>query len=82
MKIITVTEASQTLFRLLRELEKDGEGYVIMRRGRPVARLIPGKGDKMSDPQWRAAYERMMANLKKGAHLGGLRVDRDDLYDR
>lgn len=82
MKTITVTEANQAFSRLLREMEKDGEGYVIMRRGRPVARLIPDKGDKMSDPQWRAAYERMMANLKKGAHLGGLRVDRDDLYDR
>jgi prevent-host-death family protein len=82
MKTITVTEANQAFSRLLREMEKDGEGYVILRRGRPIARLLPERGDKMSDPEWRAAYERMMAHLRKGAHLVGLRVNRDDLYER
>jgi prevent-host-death family protein len=82
MKTITVTEANQAFSRLLREMEKDGEGYVILRRGRPIARLLPERGDKMRDPEWRAAYERMMVHLRKGAHLGGLRVNRDDLYER
>jgi prevent-host-death family protein len=82
MKTITATEANQAFSRLLREMEDDGEGYVILRRGRPIARLLPEKGDKMSDPEWRAAYERMMTRLQKGAHLGGLRVNRDELYER
>ena len=36
----------------------------------------------MKDPEWRAAYERMMLHMEKGANLGGLRVTRDELYDR
>ena len=82
MKTVSVTEANQQFSRLIREIERDGEGYLIQRRGRVVARLIPEAVDRMDDPAWRAAFERMMARLQEGSDLGGLRVDRDDLYDR
>jgi prevent-host-death family protein len=82
MKIITVTEANQSFSKLIRELEQDGEGYVILRRGRPVARLIPGKDEHLADPVWQGAYTRMMARLQEGASLGGLRINRDELHER
>lgn len=82
MKTVTATEVRQGLSRLLNEMERNGQGYLILRRGRPVARLLPAHRDKLNDPEWIAAYEHMMAHLKRGAHLGGLRVNRGDLYER
>ena len=38
--------------------------------------------DKTADPEWAAAYKRMMARLEEGASLGGLRVEREEFYDR
>ena len=38
--------------------------------------------NKMDDPEWAAAYRRMVARMKKGAHLGGLKINREELYDR
>lgn len=82
MRTVSLKEANQGFSKLIQELEESGESFVITRRGRPVARLVPHKANKMDDPEWRAAYERMMARLEEGMHLGGLRVNRDDLYDR
>lgn len=82
MKTVSMTEANQRFSRLIREMENSGEGYIIQRRGKVIARLIPASDDRMKDPEWRAAYERMMQHMEKGANLGGLRVTRDELYDR
>ena len=73
--------ANQEFSRLIREVEH-GEGVLITRRGRPIAKLVPHKADKTADPEWGAAYERMMAQLEEGASLGRLEVRRDELYDR
>ena len=81
MRTVSLMTANQQFSRLIREVE-GGEDIVITRRGRPVARLVPHREDKTADPEWAAAYERMMAHLKRGAPLGGLRVRRDELYDR
>ena len=61
MKTISVSEANQQFSRLVREMEVSGEGYIIQRRGKTIARLIPASDDKMKDPEWRAAYERLGA---------------------
>jgi hypothetical protein len=42
----------------------------------------PRTADKTTDPNWVAAYDRMMARLEEGASLGGLKVDREELYGR
>lgn len=81
MRMVSLMTANQQFSRLIREVES-GEDIVITRRGRPVARLVPHREDKTADPEWAAAYERMMARLEEGASLGGLRVRRDDIYDR
>lgn len=73
--------ANRKFSKLIKEVER-GESFVITRRGRPIARLVPHAADKMADPDWAAAHRRMMARLEEGASLGGLRVDRAALHDR
>ena len=73
--------ANQEFSRLIKEVEQ-GEGFLITRRGRPIAKLVPHTADKTADPEWAAAYRRMLVRLDDGASLGGLRVRRDELYDR
>ena len=82
LRPVSLKEANQQFSRLIREVE-GGEGFVITRRGRPVARIIPHEEDRMQDPVWVAAYERMKIRLLEGASLGGLGIeDRDALHDR
>jgi prevent-host-death family protein len=81
MRTVSLMTANQEFSKLIKKVEQ-GEGFLITRRGRPVAKLVPHFADKAEDPAWSAAYRRMMARLRKGAPLGGLRVERVDLYDR
>lgn len=81
MRTVSLMTANQEFSRLIREVE-NGKGVIITRRGRPVAKLLPHKAGKTDDPDWLAAYERMMARLKEGSPLGGLKIERDELYDR
>ena len=81
MREVTLTEANQQFSRLIQDVER-GESIVITRRGKPVARLTPQAKSRMDDPVWRASYERMVARMEEGIDLGGLKVDRDELYDR
>ena len=81
MRDVSLMQANQEFSRLIKQVEH-GESFLITRRGHPVAKLVPHRADKMADPEWAAAYRRMMAHLKEGASLGGLRIDRDELYDR
>ena len=81
MRTVSLMIANQEFSRLIREVER-GEGVLITRRGRPIAKLVPHRADKFADPEWAAAYERMMAQLDEGASLGGLKVKREEIYDR
>ncbi len=81
MRTVSLMTANQDFSRLIKEVEQ-GEGFLITRRGRPIAKLVPHTADKPADPEWAAAYRRMLARLDEGASLGGLRVRRDELYDR
>jgi prevent-host-death family protein len=62
-----VSEAKTHLSRLLREIEA-GEGVLITRRGRPVARLVPTESD---EPRRRRAIEGLKA-LERLNDLAGL----------
>ncbi len=57
-----------------------GEEVVLTREGRPVARIIPEQTE--ADQQHSASVDRLMTLLVSGYDLGGVRVDRDELYDR
>ncbi len=82
MKIVSLREANKDFSKLIREIERKGETYVITRHGRPVARLVPESADKRSDPDWVLAFDEMKRLHAEGLDLGGLRVKRDELYDR
>ena len=81
MKTVTLTIANQKFSKLIKEVE-NGETFVITRRGRPIAKLLPHELEKEKDPDWVAAYDRMVKLMDEGLPLGGLRVKREDLYDR
>ena len=81
MRTVSLMTANQEFSRLIKDVEL-GEDIVITRRGRPIAKLVPHSADKTADPDWAAAHRRMMERLDEGASLGGLRVERDTLYDR
>ena len=81
MRIVSLMKANQEFSKLVKEVER-GEGFLITRRGRPIAKLVPHTADKTTDSRWTAAYRRMMERLNEGASLGGLKADREDIYDR
>jgi len=79
-KTITLREANQTFSRVVREVE-GGEEFTITRNGEPVARLVPVRRERVLTPEQEAARARALERMKKGWHLGGERVNRDELYD-
>ena len=94
MNNISSTDAGQRFSELLEKVEQ-GEGFAITRNGETIATLQPQSRrekanafqsrsfeEKMKDPQWAAAYRRMVALMDEGAHLGDLKIDREELYDR
>lgn len=78
---MTLREANQAFSRCIREVEA-GEEITITRRGEPVARIVPvRKGKRVLTPEQEAARARLTERMEKGWHLGGLRINRDELYD-
>ena len=53
MRTVSLMTANQEFSRLIREVER-GEGVLITRRGRPIAKLVPHAADKTEDPEWAA----------------------------
>ncbi len=79
---IGLREANHRLAKHIKAVE-EGHEVIITRRGRPVARLTADVGlDKASDPAWQAAYERMVRMMAEGLPLGGIRMKRDEIYER
>jgi prevent-host-death family protein len=78
---VSVREANQDLSGLLARVAERGEGYVITKRGRPIARLLPmEEGDAAAlTPEQRAALDDLFAEK---LHLGGGRLSRDELHER
>ena len=81
MRTVSLMTANQQLSRLVRDVER-GQRFLITRRGRPIAELVPYSADRTKAPEWVAAYDRMMARLEEGVSLGGLKVDREEIHDR
>ncbi len=69
MLVRTVREANQNFSKLIGEVEK-GEIVMITKNGRRVAEVRPVIEDRMQDPVWRAAYERMMKRLREKPDYG------------
>jgi len=78
VKSVSAREANQHFSRLLSEVAA-GEEVVITRRGRPVATLSRYRRPMTSERG--AAIERLMARLNKGVRLGGVKVNREEIYN-
>ena len=79
MRTVTAREANQSFSKLLREVAA-GEEVVITLRGKPVAKLSRLAEENAAERE-RLARE-MVEMLREGWHLGDIRVDRDEIYDR
>jgi prevent-host-death family protein len=77
---VSAREANQRFAEILGKAAQ-GEAVVITRRGEPVAQLTRYGTGPISNDQ-AAAWDRLIAQLDTGVHLGGETVDRDALYER
>jgi prevent-host-death family protein len=77
---ITAREANQRFSELLSKVETEGQGFVVTKHGRPVARIVPVEPEKKElTPEQEAALQRI---LTTGWPLGIGKLSRDELYDR
>ena len=76
---VTAREANHRFAQLLRAVETEGRGFLVLKRGRPVARIVPAEADDKLTPDQRAALERLLASAKP---LGIDRLNRDELHER
>jgi prevent-host-death family protein len=78
MRTVNVREANQAFPRLLAEVEAGAE-VVIVKRGRPVAKLVP-----IAPPAAdKGRGARLLAFLEKVARpMGGRPVNRDEAHER
>jgi prevent-host-death family protein len=63
MREISVREANQNFSRVIGEVER-GETVIITKNGRAVAKVTPQPADRRDDPEWRAAYEELVEDLR------------------
>ncbi len=63
------------------ELMNAGEDIVITEKGQAVARIVPVPRTRRDDDSKQAAMD-LMSFVRNGLDLGGLRIDRNELYDR
>lgn len=83
-KEVALREANQQFARYVRAVEA-GESFIITRRGKPVARLVPVEpGRRGLTPEQQAARARALERMQRGIDLGERSepFDRDSLYER
>ena len=81
---VALREANQRFAEYVRAVEA-GESFVITRRGRPVARLVPiAAGKRVLTREQQAARARALERMQRGIDLGApsKRFDRDALHER
>lgn len=81
MRQMSIRELNQNLSKAVSEAEA-GEVIHIRRNGKTVAELRPHVVDRRGDPEWQAAYQRLVEHLDNvpvtGARVG--KVTEDDKY--
>jgi prevent-host-death family protein len=75
---INLRDANQQFSELVRRIEATGEGYLVVKHGRPVARLLPAEDQPHRlTPEKEAALVRL---LSTSWPLGIARFKREDAY--
>lgn len=80
MREVTLREANQSFSSCIAEVEA-GERLVLLRRGRPVAEIIPYTGKK-NDPARDAARKKLLALMEEGLDLGGQPLTYEERHGR
>ena len=80
MRHVSLREANQNFSACIAEVEA-GEPLVLMRRGKPVAEIIPYSGSK-PDPKREAARKKLLAIMDKGIDLGGKPFSDEERHGR
>ena len=65
MGVMSIREFNTNMSKAIARAEA-GEVIRITRNGKPVARLIPDRQNRMDDPEFRAARERLLASMREG----------------
>ena len=81
MRRVSLREANQNFSSCVAEVEA-GESLILVRRGKPVARIVPFAAKETRDLKHEAAVKKLAAFLKEGHDLKGVKVNREELYDR
>ncbi|MBN1684032.1 MAG: type II toxin-antitoxin system Phd/YefM family antitoxin [Gammaproteobacteria bacterium] len=80
MQNIGLREANQKFSYYIDAVEQ-GSQFIITRRGKPIARLIPIKNNISLNAAQKAAWKRSLARMKKGAFLNIKKFRREELYE-
>jgi prevent-host-death family protein len=80
MRRVSLREANQNFSSCIAEVE-GGERLVLLRRGKPVAEIVPYTKKKL-DPVREAAHRELMALLRVGIPMGGVPPTRDEMHER
>jgi prevent-host-death family protein len=80
MRRVSLREANQNFSSCIAEVES-GERLVLLRRGKPVAEIVP-YSEKRLDPKREAARKRLIALMRKGIPMGGVPPTRDEMHER
>lgn len=81
MRQVSLREANQNFSSCIAEVE-GGERLVLLRRGKPVAEIIPYAVKRKIDPGREAARRRLLELLEEGIPMDGKPLNRDEIYDR
>lgn len=75
---INMRDANQQFSELIRRVEQTGEGYLVLRHGKPAARILPAdEGPRPLTPDQEAALQSL---LSTSWPLGIKKFDRQDAY--
>jgi prevent-host-death family protein len=80
MRQVSLREANQNFSACIAEVES-GEHLILLRRGKPVAEIIPYSAEKPLDPKREAARQRMIELMREGIDLGGVSPTRDEMHE-
>ncbi len=83
-KEVALREANQQFARYVRAVEA-GDTFVITRRGKPVARLVPVEpGKRVLTPEQQEIRQQLLERMRRGIDLGERTkpFDRDALHER
>jgi antitoxin (DNA-binding transcriptional repressor) of toxin-antitoxin stability system len=65
MGVMSIREFNANTSKAFARVEA-GETIKVTRNGKVVARVIPDQAGRLNDPEFKAAYERILARMKKG----------------